>query len=712
MYKTACKVAGVILSIFIVMVAGAVAELVTEDDMRLACRNWLNYMVFETGGWAGDPNPGIMESFDITVGDTLLGRCFAISPQGYVLVPVMRELPPIKASSQENDFIPGSPGVEDLFRDALHNKAGILITAYGSLDFRPADKSDITVGGDNRDMWEVYLQDEKTFKMTLASRKYAPLEEYGPLLTTIWHQSEPYNLFCPTGVDGTCYVGCGATGITQILAYHRWPIEGTGSYTYYWWGDYSCEGYDPTPGCSLSADFSDTYDWDNILDIYSGSEPLVQQHAVAELCYEGGVAHNMSYGSCGSGASTTDPIYFLPQFFRYKDQIYEAWELDYDSTVWYNMLKADINANLPVFYNIPGHFIIGDGWRETGVINMIHMNYGWGGSNNMWYTLDNLYCPWEYCEGGSDLMLLGIEPDKDVYYTADLKWGQVPFEVQFTGAGELPDIDTWFWYFGDGGSDYVQSPVHQYTQGGVYDVTLEVHAGPEVRFYTATNYIIALADSLVGAEVVANPGTTVEVVIHVSNAIPLNGIKIPVEYGGTLNLTLESYSTDGCRGAIFEYEDELHFNPWGKQITYSLYNVDDDWPSLEPGSGPVLKMFFSVPGSAEEGQIAEIGLDGYSSYAPWFTGSVLDYEPIFDNGLVSVGMPEFICGDANDDESVNLLDVLYLIDYVYGDPQGPAPLPPESGDVNNGDGDVNLLDILWLISYLYNTPPGPAPNCP
>ena len=74
-------------------------------------------------------------------------------------------------------------------------------------------------------------------------------------------------------------------------------------------------------------------------------------------------------------------------------------------------------------------------------------------------------------------------------------------------------------------------------------------------------------------------------------------------------------------------------------------------------------------------------------------------------------LPQFICGDANNDGAINLLDILYLIANVYNDPAGPPPDPPESGDVNN-DGSVNLLDILVLISYKYDTPPGPDPQCP
>ena len=67
----------------------------------------------------------------------------------------------------------------------------------------------------------------------------------------------------------------------------------------------------------------------------------------------------------------------------------------------------------------------------------------------------------------------------------------------------------------------------------------------------------------------------------------------------------------------------------------------------------------------------------------------------------------FICGDANSDENINILDITFLIAYLYMG--GPAPDPVESSDVNN-DGPINLLDITYLIAYLYQG--GPAPACP
>ena len=67
---------------------------------------------------------------------------------------------------------------------------------------------------------------------------------------------------------------------------------------------------------------------------------------------------------------------------------------------------------------------------------------------------------------------------------------------------------------------------------------------------------------------------------------------------------------------------------------------------------------------------------------------------------------EFICGDVNGNQLVNIQDVTYLINFLYKG--GPAPIPPLSGDVN-ASGITNIQDVTYLINFLYKG--GPAPHC-
>jgi hypothetical protein len=64
------------------------------------------------------------------------------------------------------------------------------------------------------------------------------------------------------------------------------------------------------------------------------------------------------------------------------------------------------------------------------------------------------------------------------------------------------------------------------------------------------------------------------------------------------------------------------------------------------------------------------------------------------------------CGDTDNDGTINIFDISYLITYLYMD--GPAPDPLDMGDANN-DGDVNIFDITHIIAFLYSG--GPEPIC-
>jgi len=72
---------------------------------------------------------------------------------------------------------------------------------------------------------------------------------------------------------------------------------------------------------------------------------------------------------------------------------------------------------------------------------------------------------------------------------------------------------------------------------------------------------------------------------------------------------------------------------------------------------------------------------------------------------ITVFPAEIIPGDVNNSGEVNILDVTYLVGYLYKG--GPEPLPLNVGDTNC-DGSINLLDITQIINYLYKGGPGPC----
>lgn len=117
-----------------------------------------------------------------------------------------------------------------------------------------------------------------------------------------------------------------------------------------------------------------------------------------------------------------------------------------------------------------------------------------------------------------------------------------------------------------------------------------------------------------------------------------------------------------------------------------------------------------VPGGAIPQAVdfdsAFVGQAGEFIFSPMSGGSI--HPTYVDCGVEDiVVLPEYICGDADGNLDINILDITYLISYLYKG--GPPPEPLEAGDAN-GDGPVNILDITYLINYLYKG--GPDPVCP
>ena len=63
--------------------------------------------------------------------------------------------------------------------------------------------------------------------------------------------------------------------------------------------------------------------------------------------------------------------------------------------------------------------------------------------------------------------------------------------------------------------------------------------------------------------------------------------------------------------------------------------------------------------------------------------------------------------DGNDE--TDIADVVFLINYFFGFPQGPQPPCFEEADVNS-DNSFDISDMVYLINYILETPSGPKPN--
>jgi hypothetical protein len=69
----------------------------------------------------------------------------------------------------------------------------------------------------------------------------------------------------------------------------------------------------------------------------------------------------------------------------------------------------------------------------------------------------------------------------------------------------------------------------------------------------------------------------------------------------------------------------------------------------------------------------------------------------------------FVCGDGDGNEIVNISDAVYLIAYIFGG--GPAPDPLLAGDCDCNL-IVNISDAVYLIAYIFGGGPPPCDACP
>ncbi len=222
-----------------------------------------------------------------------------------------------------------------------------------------------------------------------------------PALSTKWGQGAPYNNLCPETGGQRSVTGCVATAMAQVLNIYRHPVVGTNTHSYSWnyfEDDMLIDG-------ELSLDFSSLrFDWESMLDDYSGEYTDEEANAVATLMYACGVAVDMGYGTAYSGAVAGFVPYALSNYFgynpgaRYVER--DCWREDDMS--WDDLVYDQIHEHGAVLYcgvteANEGHAFVCDGYDGDG---FFHFNWGWNGVSDGWFRLDAL-APQVQGTGGS-----------------------------------------------------------------------------------------------------------------------------------------------------------------------------------------------------------------------------------------------------------------------------------------------------------------------
>lgn len=214
-------------------------------------------------------------------------------------------------------------------------------------------------------------------------------ESVNPLLTTTWDQGGPYNQFCPIGANGARAVtGCVATSMAQIMRYWNFPNGATYHQVRLVDSDFT----DINNGVNEDQVTIDStiwlgggYDWINMPNMMTAASPT----DIARLMLHAGFAVGMDYGVVGSGALTSDVPAVMHEHFGYEEASYVS-RSSMVQTLWDFTLQESLIEGIPVIYRAPGHAWVLDGFSTFFGSFWYHMNWGWGGSNDGYYSLNAL----------------------------------------------------------------------------------------------------------------------------------------------------------------------------------------------------------------------------------------------------------------------------------------------------------------------------------
>lgn len=315
---------------------------------------------------------------------SLLAYVYHLDPAGFIIVSTDTDIIPVLGYSFRNNFtIP-----ENKTNTGYSYVEGDLRLRLAAIPY-----TDPEIKTANNELWQQYQDGSISFANSRDT--VWPPEGFSPTggwVEVEWDQSpSPYNTFCPIdpSTNARSVTGCVATAMAQIMHYHRY----IGSPVFTDADDYYSTYTNPPiyiDNDHLSLDFPSFPELNNYLIdaviAYETGDPFTAE-MIAATNFAAGVSVEMSYSSEASGAYSND----VAPAFIYKFGYDTATYVNYINTTFYTNLQNSIIDARPAYLGITsnsgGHAIIVDGWNQT--TGNYHLNMGWGGSWNGWYSLPN-----------------------------------------------------------------------------------------------------------------------------------------------------------------------------------------------------------------------------------------------------------------------------------------------------------------------------------
>ncbi|MCD4730102.1 MAG: C10 family peptidase [Bacteroidales bacterium] len=334
-------------------------------DFQTAEKTAIHFYLRQYNYFEGEIHPEeiqIKESFTLKEKGEDVLFIFNISPGGFVIIPSEKAIEPVLGYAFKGIYNPGKTPV---------NFSNWIQTYKNKVNYLKQNQSKAKKILNSK--WDDLVHSEYSINSNIEGTK-----DIDPLVTANWEQGFPYNIFCPEDPTTGEYCPVGPVGVAmgQIMYYWRYPLIGTGSFTYY--------NY---PYGTITVNFGETnYEWEGMMDVIDYNNP----DPTALLLFHCAVSVATNFSPTGSGAYSSDVDNALVDFFGYDPSCVYLQRSSYQLSVWKQMLKDDFDNLQPVYYTGQstegGHAFVVDGYQESGD-DYFHINFGWSGYMNGWYLI-------------------------------------------------------------------------------------------------------------------------------------------------------------------------------------------------------------------------------------------------------------------------------------------------------------------------------------
>lgn len=305
----------------------------------------------------------------------------------------------IKANQRMVKGAKGSPALKNIYVFNVENNGGFVIVSgddrtrsiLGYSDSGELNTERIPCNMqwllDNYEKQIASLTDDTSI---IENTRSEDRQDIPALIDVQWGQDEPYNNNCPTLNGERCLTGCVATAMAQLIQYHSWPQETT----------LSIPAYTSNSGIYLEELPPAVFNWER-MDVVS----------IPQLMRYCGQSVRMDYTPWASGADINEVPKALKDYFNFSLNTSLKSRSNYTDTEWNELIYNELNEGRPVLYSgdsstAGAHTFMVDGY----VGGLFHVNWGWEGNCDGFFTLEALNPGTEYGFTNGQTALINVYP--------------------------------------------------------------------------------------------------------------------------------------------------------------------------------------------------------------------------------------------------------------------------------------------------------------